>query len=380
MKTGGAEGFDSGVGSGQRERAFRVLNHRGGGERDAAMAAVVGVILIHLLAIWAMSRTASLIERIEIPEPLMMAVSLELIPDEVDPEEEQYVMANPSIEEAVPDKTNNFSDRNQVAAQEDTVPLSENEDPLIEGDSEDSNRIVQGASPTQTDDVVDPSSLSPGETMLVEQQPAPKSRPSVTAPDVIIDERKATDGLMSLEKPQDNPELKAIEDTLDRLNPIEKESPLDGQGSGLTFTPPQQEGSTQREPRPRPKVPVYVPYGPLKKNLTGVVKNNRMAINSRLTEFGVYLDRVLEMIDRRWRQLSYDTRSISLNGNWVTIRFMITREGSVTDLKVIESGVGRWEEIMSVDSIKDPAPYPRWTPEMIAALGTEEEITIKYIY
>lgn len=347
-------------------------------DRDAIIAAIVGVILVHLLIIWLMPRTAPIPEPVAMPE--QEEVTIELLPPLEVEDEPEFVRANPTAPEEIPEDTTNYSNRNQVSAQEEAALPNEENVPLIEGDREDSNRVVQG-DPYQPPPM--PSSASnaqqQAQSPAMQQQPAPDELSQETRPDVWEREPETEEGIASLEDPQDN--LEEPEETAEELNPIKERSPLDGTGQARNITPPQPRGKEAREPRPNRPTLQDNSYGPILKTFTGVSRTGRTAIDARYSEFGVYWNRVLEIIELKWNQLvSNSYRSIQFNGRQVAIEFLIDHDGTVTEVRVVESGVGRLAETLALDAIKSPAPYPEWTPEMIATMGTATPKRITFIY
>ena len=67
-------------------------------------------------------------------------------------EEMQYVETNPDSVENEPDDTANISDRNQQSAQEDVAGPEQNDAPFLEGDDEESPKIVEGQIPVEGED------------------------------------------------------------------------------------------------------------------------------------------------------------------------------------------------------------------------------------
>lgn len=346
-------------------------------DRDAVIAAIVAVLLIHLMVIWMAPRQAPMPESVEMPEREQILVEL-LPPPEVE-EEPAFVRANPTAPEEEPVDTTNYSNRSQVSAQEEAALPSEENVPLIEGDREESNRIVQGdpfqQPPMPSAAAQDAQAQSPA----VQQQPAPDQQPEETLPDVREAEPETEEGIVSLENPDDN--LEEPEEVAEELNPIEERSPLDGTGQAQNLTPPQQQGKEAREPRPDRPTLQDNSYGPILKTFTGVSRTGRTAIDARYSEFGVYWNRVLEIIELKWNQLvSNSYRSIQFSGQQVVVEFVIDRKGAVTEVRVVESAVGRLAEVLAVDSIQSPAPFPEWTPEMISTMGAATPKRITFIY
>lgn len=351
-----------------------------GVERDAIIAAFVAVLFLHLLAVYLFphrqfSPPAAKLAKVE-------SMQVELVPAPPIPmDEAQFVHANPEVDEEIPDDTPNFSHRDQVAAQEEQAIPSEEEVPLVQGDMEDSNRIVEGSLAQQMPSMPS-SSQSDDQSPMAEMQPAPRITQKVVAPDAVEKKPEAEEGMLALEHPDDNLEVPEEREFEPDPSPAENTSPLDGRGNAQNFTPPQEEGNPNRLPMSRTGIVVKdTTVGPLRAPNTSVSRYGTIAINSRLTAYGVYLNRILEIVNRKWVQLLENSaKSIQFNGSSATIEFFLKRDGTIRELNVVKSSTGRLAETIAGDAIRSPAPYPEWTPEMILEIGEETPITITFIY
>ena len=346
--------------------------------RDGLFAAILLAFFIHLLLFWATPRELFP----EAPEQTLIPQTLEVVLEEIpaQPEfEETYVRAAPNIEESIPEETMNISDRNQTAAQEEQSLIGPDNTPFVEGDMEESNRLVQG-NPNQEPTPPAPPAASPSAAAspMTQQEAAPRERPAETNPDFIEQEPEQDEGIASIERPEDAREEPEETPLADR--PLAVTSPNDGQGEAQMTTPPQSQQSPSPIPRPRPRVERDTSYGPIKDNRQGVIQIGRLAFDAQYSEFGEYWRRVAEIIEARWRNLVFNTRSIPFDGSRVVVEFSITREGQVTDVTVRDSTAGRLAETVSVDAIVGEAPFFEWTPEMIVKMGEKASCGIHFFY
>ncbi|MFP4540058.1 MAG: hypothetical protein ACLFR7_00385 [Opitutales bacterium] len=362
----------------------RSLLQSPGRDRDALILAVVAVVFLHLLFLAAVPRQARLAAPVEMAEVERM--QLELLQQPLEEEELQYVRANPAAEAAPPDETNLYSDRDQVAAQEEVTPLAADETPAQEGDEAESVRLVQGdpfqqpAPPAPASQQAQQSASSPP---IPEMRPAPAEKQQVTAPDVLERGPLEEDGLLATPEPQDNAEEPEEIETADTLQPTEQQSELDDVGQDEFFRPERPAvDPSQRQPRPnRPQVALDNSFGPRRDAAAGVNRIGNVSWNTRYSEFGEYWKRVTEVIERRWNSLVMNSyRSLTFSGDRVVFEFVIARDGSIKEIHVIQSGVGRFEETLARDAIESTAPYFPWTPEMIATMGEETDFSLGFIY
>jgi len=355
-------------------------------DRDAVIVALVTVLCVHVFIYALLPHGAPRPRRVEMPKPERLVVKLLPVPEADEQREAEYLRANPEapVEEPPPDVVD-YSNRDQVAAQEEVTPLSEDNMPAQEGDEEDSNRLVQGSpfqpppTPAQA-----PSSQQPAQQPTPLQMPAPKDTVQTPPPLVRDDIPEDPEGLLAREDPPEDPEIVEDPDPDPAPDKPPQTSPLDGQGMAQTFSPqqPGQPPSTQREPLPRPTVQAREnSFGPLRSSFLGVSRTGRVAFSTRYTEFGEYWNRVLEIIERKWNDLvwnSYD--AITWNRDRVRFEITIRRDGTITNLDVLYSGVGRVEETLASDAIMSRSPFPEWTPDMIATVGEETTFELGFIY
>lgn len=354
-------------------------------DRDAVIAALVAVLFVHLLVVWLTPRKAYLPEPVKMPE--RQTVNIELVPKMPELEDEpDYVRANPNANNDKPLETTNYSSQDQASAQEKPTPLDDENLPAVDGEMEDSNRIVQGSPYRQPPMPTAP----PSPTNQTQQAPeaqiaAPNQPQSMTRPDLFEEKpEEKEDGIASLLDPQDNPEEVEDPKEVADLNPVEKPSPDNGTGQAertMPQRPSQTAGPQTREPRPNRPTVEDNSHGYLLKRFTGVSRSGKTAIDTNFSEFGVYWNRTLEAIELKWNSLVRNSyRSIAFDGSSVTVEFTLTRDGQVKNLRIVQSGVGRLPETLAVDAIQSPAPFDEWTPEMIAQMGTETVKTISFFY
>ena len=346
--------------------------------RDGLFAALLLAFFLHLLLYWATPGEIFPEPPDQVLIPQVMEVVLEEIPAEPE-SEETYVRAAPNVEESIPEETLNISDRNQQAAQEESVPPGPDNTPYVEGDMEESNRLVQG-NPFQEPTPPAPPAASPSASTspMVQQEAAPEKPPAEVAPDFVEQVPEQEEGIASIEYPEQA--IEEPEEITEPLTEVTVTSPADGQGDAQMTTPPQAEANPTPQPRPRPRVERDTSFGPIKDNRQGAVRIGRLAFDAQYSEFGEYWRRVAEIIERRWRNLVYNTRAIPFNGNKVVVQFSITRDGQVTDVSVAVSTAGKLAETVSVDAIVGEAPFFEWTPEMIVKMGDKAACAIHFFY
>lgn len=331
-------------------------------ERERALVAVVYTLVAHLLVLWLVPRDLE-VPAILAEERASKTIAIRLAPQEDPALEGQFIRAPLDVPEEIPDETPFFSDRNQRAAQEQMVPPNPENQPAVEGDNPDSNRVVQG-DPFQQDIPTPPSSAGSegGGSPLQQREAAPQQEiQEAETPEALVMEPSAEEGLRAEPEPVTDPS----EEAETAREQVRVESREDGRGQDQVTTPAAQGGEQSQTPRPRPRVVRDNSFGPLRQSTSGAVSVGRVSVDSNYSEFGDYWRRVAEIIERRWNMLIYESRSSFTRGTAVSIEFALTREGRVVDAKVIEATAGRLAETFSMDAITSQAPYEPWSPEMI---------------
>ena len=137
------------------------------------------------------------------------------------------------------------------------------------------------------------------------------------------------------------------------------------------------------KPRPRPRLtlPGALP-SLVRKSASGLTTpNGSIAFDTKLSEFGDYLSRVLEAISMRWYALNNNTTPNVLDSNtFVSVQFDVTKDGQVVNLKVLESNSSQSAQWRCLDAIQSNAPYYVWTKDMVTILGDHQPVRIQFIY
>ena len=105
------------------------------------------------------------------------------------------------------------------------------------------------------------------------------------------------------------------------------------------------------------------------------------AVDARWSNYGVYLQRMIETVQRQWDALISEGKYTPKSGSKVTVKFKINSEGGVTRIVNVSGGeAGTQAESYCVSAIVKPSPFGKWTDNMIAVLGTEQEMTFVFYY
>jgi hypothetical protein len=282
-------------------------------------------------------------------------------------EEKKFVEANADVPENPPDETNNFSFRDQQAAQPKIdSKLSENQTPKVEG-SEDTVKIVEAEIESQPKPTSD-SSAKAIDKPEDKQTPLPPSLPSSSKTD--LEKGLSDDGshLVKGDGEDDGSQIIA----LNLQKPHQDHSPIRPTKAG---TKPQQQ--------PRPKLSPELIQGPLMRTSTSAPRIGTIAIESRLHPHGVYIQKMLKAIEEQWHQLALGSirfmQKDRLPGA-LTFRFTLLSTGRIKNLSRMDSEGASLAAELCRQAIASRAPFGNWTEDMISDFGKFDEITIGFRY
>jgi len=376
-------------------------------------------------------------EFIEAQEDRGDELTIEMV-DEL--EEMQYVETNPDAVENEPDDTANFSNRNQQAAQEDVAGPEKNDTPFIEGQDEESPKIIEGQIPVEGEDAPpvkefnNESSSEPRPAQEARQaRQAMRSQQAQEQQEQQEEQQASPEMMPSIEAPSDLEELPAIPpppptpefidevepETEDGLmvpiieapkEPVEQFSTQEGEDKTLNINIPpsvaQQLSKAQEEmrkqqmqqpqpeqqpqeaqqavkpqPMPRPRLSPKVLPGPLLESQMYAARMGPVAFDAKFSQFGYYLQRMFETIQLQWYSLLDDvTIGQEHRPAFALIEYDLNSEGRVVDTRVIETNAGDLATLLCRDAIESRAPFGPWTRQMMDQLGDQQTIRLKFIY
>ena len=104
------------------------------------------------------------------------------------------------------------------------------------------------------------------------------------------------------------------------------------------------------------------------------------ALDSRWDNYGSYLQRMIEAVQGKWDQNLAEGKIYPNVGTVVSVRFVMDSKGAIVQILRVQPSRGTPDEVIGacINAVTIQAPYGDWTDEMIAALGTEQEITLSF--
>ena len=285
----------------------------------------------------------------------------------------RFVETNSAAPENTPDKTSNFSNRNQQSAQEVAAKeLDPEHRPSVKGQDQIKNdtAIVSGdmappqppAAPSQ-DVTKDESQDRPEQKARAEQVPLSGFDKT---------EGKSEDGIAtniakSLKSPS-NQAQQALEGAPDAKDPT----------GGLVNVAP----SNHAQPKERPRLASTSLNRStiLSNRATGVANIGILGMDARWSEYGEYLNELIEIVQAKWYSILRESRVSPPRGSHVIVTFRINAKGETEITKVEDADAGKQGVFSCQNAITYPQPYRKWSDAMIAVLGDSQELTFSFYY
>ena len=342
----------------------------------SVLIGVAGTILIHLLLLWFGPHLlrSDPVHTLMRPHANPRQFSIELAPDlfKAPPKPKppmKFVETNPDAPENVPDKTENFAARNQQVAQEKPTPDGRSDRPALEGQKEiHSTQIVTGqlAKPVEMTPMPPAEVTPPTESKLM----APKLEQSpLTGIEKRTGDAPASFGsnvAKFAENPRNVPEkVEGLKNVPLIQGATEMQQPIDRQ-----------------HPRPRPQVVKTMQTRPaiFEENKLGTMNVGLTGIDARWSNYGTYLQKMVEIIQVQFDRLNDESRITPPPGSMVTVKFILNSEGKIARIISVESKATDAAARTCTSSITIPSPFGPWTDDMKALLGEEQEMIFTFYY
>ncbi len=288
------------------------------------------------------------------------------IPDLKDDKKQKFVEANPNTPENVPDQTNQFSFRDQQAAQKEIIEKSHiSLNPEVKGEVK-SQKIVDSVkqkenntSPTQ---VTSKKGSTKNKVTSIKYQEKPiKSKKE-------LEREESEIGSRSQKNLKDGEENKEVS-SFSVINNSQNSSTL--------------ENSVSLRQKKRPRLSADLIHGPLMKSENQAPRVGMIGIECRLHPYGIYIQEMMQSIEEQWNQLARGSIQFLQRDrlpSTITIRFKLDSTGNITNLTRIDSEGFSLAAELCRQAIASRVPFGKWTDKMINDFGHTDQITISFRY
>ena len=310
------------------------------------------------------------------PHSTAKEFNIELAPDTFlkqppkPPDPSRFVETNPDAPENTPDKTNNFAAQNQQAAQEKPDPNGKSDRAATEGKKDfESNQIVSGRL------------TQPVEPAVPEPPPVnvPVAETPVTTPRA---EQNPLSGNEKFEGENKTGYGGNLAKRLDSAQPVPEKVEGVKNATQPDGAMAQQPAIDPRRPRPRPQVVRQQQVRPaiLAEKLAGTPNVGLSGIDARWSNYGAYLQRMVDTVQIQWERLIIQMVAMPSSGSTVSVKFVVNDEGRIVQIRNVDTTANETASRACVSAITDRAPYGPWTDDMKAVLGSQQEMTFTFFY
>ena len=280
----------------------------------------------------------------------------------------QFVETNPDAPANEPDKTDNFSNRNQQSAQlEKAQELDPERRPSITNAQDkiknESSIVTGDLAEPQLGEAARPEALTAAE---LEQMAQKLQKEQATLSGFDKNEGKSEDGVASNVSQSKTPSTGADQN----VEGAREATEADG---GLVAVIAAQKAQPKARPRltaPRTTI--------LTNHATGVANLGILGIDARWSEYGEYIQELVEIVQTQWYSILQESRVSPPRGSHVVITFKINSKGETDIVKVEDSVAGKQGVLSCQHAIQARQPYRKWTEQMITVLGEEQTLTFSF--
>jgi hypothetical protein len=291
-----------------------------------------------------------------------------ILPEKTPPPPDRFVETNPDAPENTPDKTRNFGAQNQQVAQEKPTPDGKSDTPATEGKKDhESNQIVSGELTTSLD-LPPPPTAPPSPEIMEALAAAQAQREQNPLAGTEKNTGDSTTGYgFNIAKPGTKPS-----DAPEKVEGLPDAPVIIG---APQMTQPRIDPS---RPQPRPRINTRARPAVLADNRFGTDNIGPVAFDARWSQYGQYLQQLIETVQVQWERLLIDSRAYPPPGSQCMVKFRLHRDGSVGEIVSSEGNGGRQFEQICIAGITTRAPYGKWTDDMVAVLGESTELTFTF--
>ncbi len=93
-----------------------------------------------------------------------------------------------------------------------------------------------------------------------------------------------------------------------------------------------------------------------------------------------YIHKMVNAIEGQWSRILNQSNTTPPAGTFVAVKFTMDSKGRITEILGVESTSSERGKDCCISALTNAAPYGAWTNEMIAALGTSQELTLGFSY
>jgi hypothetical protein len=289
--------------------------------------------------------------------------------EKLQPDEMHFVEANPEAPDNLPDKSNNYSYRNQQAAESNPQLSDQSDKPFVDG-IEQSQKILEGQLPQESIEVTPlqtklNESVSKKRIATTTVLPIGMDRPEFLTPKINGELDDSGSGVLGnkakIAAGSINGQLQIYEPTQD--------SKIVESSSDVVLS----------DAMPRPRLDPKLLVGPLMQSEGAATRRGKIAIDSTFSEFGEYQQQFFAPVLRGWYQEIDFYQPIDVSAR-VLVSLTLHSNGEVTSVKALQTTATEIATIICENAIAKRSPFRPWTKEMVEVFGNKKTLTVLFIY
>ncbi len=113
----------------------------------------------------------------------------------------------------------------------------------------------------------------------------------------------------------------------------------------------------------------------------GALRGNYVGFDAKETSFGAYDRAFIDAVSSRWYDLLDSMNAEGYRSGKVIVQFNLNYNGTITEMKLVESTVTGTLALLCQKAVQDPAPFEKWPREMRLMIGEDSRrITFTFYY
>ena len=115
-------------------------------------------------------------------------------------------------------------------------------------------------------------------------------------------------------------------------------------------------------------------------NRFGTMNIQPTAADAKWSNYGVYLQRMLETVQIQWDRILLSSTLYPPSGTTVTVKFRMNSDGKIAAIIDVKNTPNEQGKEACISAITARSPYGKWSDDMIAVLGDSQEMTFTFYY
>jgi hypothetical protein len=96
--------------------------------------------------------------------------------------------------------------------------------------------------------------------------------------------------------------------------------------------------------------------------------------------YDAYVHKMMNAIQSQWKRILSDSKTAAPSGTFVAVKFTMDSKGRIKKILDVGSTSSEAGEQCCMTAVTMSAPFGDWTDGMVAALGTSQELTVRFYY